>query len=184
MSARKQLSTVANDIVESYGNTGKNVIHAYRAGGERVAGVLEKNWDRALKESRSQLAAGVAKNASAMQRILHGYYIKGLTLTSDGAQDAINQLVRLAGTGVDRVAANASRFEEKTGVTALNTLAQATLPGAVALCSLATKIEHKSAVLANKIAGHTVAIAAVKVKAKVQRKATVARKPRTPKATD
>lgn len=182
MSAKKKLSTVANDIVESYGNTSKNVIHAYRAGGERVAGVLEKNWDRALKESRSQLAAGVVRNANAMQQALHDYYIKGLTLSSNSAQDAVDQLVKLAGTGVERVAANASRFEEKTGVTALNTLAQATLPGAVALCTLATKIEHKSAALASKIAGDKAVVAIAKVKAKVQRKAPVARKPRTVKA--
>jgi len=64
MSAKK-LSTVANDVIESYGNTAKNVIHAYRAGGERVAGLLEHSWDRALKESRSQLAVGVARNANA-----------------------------------------------------------------------------------------------------------------------
>ena len=32
----KNLSTVACDLIESYGNTAKNVIDAYRAGGERV----------------------------------------------------------------------------------------------------------------------------------------------------
>ena len=98
--------------------TAKNVIHAYRAGGERVATLLEKGWDRALKESRSQLAEGVARNASSAQQVLNGYYTKGLTLTSDGAEQVVDQMVKLAGTGVQRVAANAHRFEEKTGVTA------------------------------------------------------------------
>lgn len=176
MSAKK-LSTVATDVIESYGNTAKNVIHAYRAGGERVAGLLEKGWDRALKESRSQLAEGVARNANAAQQVLNGYYTKGLTLTSDGAQQVVDQMVKLAGTGVQRVAANAHRFEEKTGVTALATLAQATLPGAVALSTLATKIEVSSANLASKIAGSKVT-----TMPSPKRKAPAARTPRVAKA--
>jgi len=89
----------------------------------------------------------------------------------------VEQIVKLAGAGVERVAANAQRFEDKTGVTALNTLAQATLPGAVALSSLATKIEVTSATLASKIAGEAVPMPTPKRKAPVARKAA-ARKPR------
>ena len=174
MSAKK-LSTVATDVIESYGNTAKNVIHAYRNGGERVVDLLQKNWDRALRESRSQLAAGVASNATAAQQAVCGYYIKGLTLTTNGAEQAVSQIVKLAGTGVERVAANASRFEEKTGVKALNTLAQVTLPSAVALSTLATKIEKKSAALASKIARHKAAVAVPK------RATSAARKPRKAK---
>lgn len=181
MSAKK-LSTVATDVIESYGNTAKNVIHAYRAGGERVGNLLERGWDRALKESRSQLANGVAKNANAAQQALTSYYTKGLTVTSDGAEQVVDQVVKLAGAGVERVAANAHRFEEKTGVTALNTLAQATLPGAVALSTLATKIEATSATFASKIAGPKTVTALPKRKAPVARKAAVARKPRAVKA--
>jgi hypothetical protein len=174
MSAKK-LSTVATDVIESYGNTAKNVIHAYRNGGERVVDLLQKNWDRALRESRSQLAAGVASNATAAQQAVCGYYIKGLTLTTNGAEQAVSQIVKLAGTGVERVAANASRFEEKTGVKALNTLAQVTLPSAVALSTLATKIEKKSAALASKIARQKAAVVVP------TRATSAARKPRKAK---
>ena len=52
--------------------------------------------------------------------------------------------------GVERVAANASAFEIKTGMTTLNTLAQATKPGAVVLSQFAAKLEEKSAALASK----------------------------------
>ncbi len=169
MSAKK-LSTVATDVIESYGNTAKNVIHAYRAGGERVVHLLQQNWNRALRESRPNLAAGVAGNATTAQQVFFAYYIKGLNLTSNGVQQAVNQIVRLAGTGVERVAANASLFEVKTGSSALNTLAQATLPGAVALSALATKIEQKSAALASKIAGDKPTVAVVKPAAASKRK--------------
>jgi len=149
----KNLSTVANDLIESYGNTALNVIQAYRAGGERVVSLLEQRWNQALKQSRSELTAETAKNASAAQAAFSAYYTKGLLLTTSGAEQVVSQLVKVAEAGVERAAANASLFEEKTGVTTLNTLAQATAPGALALSKLAAQIEQKSAELASKIAG-------------------------------
>jgi hypothetical protein len=149
----KNLSTVANDLIESYGNTALNVIQAYRAGGERVVSLLEQRWNQALKQSRSELSAETAKNASAAQAAFSAYYTKGLLLTTSGAEQVVSQLVKVAEAGVERAAANASLFEEKTGVTTLNTLAQVTAPGALALSKLAAQIEQKSAELAGKIAG-------------------------------
>lgn len=167
----KNLSTVTCHLIKAYGNTAKNVIHAYRAGGERVIGLLEQRWDRALKQSRSQLALGVAKNATAVQHALHSYTLKGLTLTSGGAQDMVNRVVKLADAGVHTVSVNAARFEDKTGARALSSLAQAALPGAAVLSALASQIEQKSADLASKVAGDNVVV-------KVARRArTVARKP-------
>jgi hypothetical protein len=171
MSAKK-LSTVTCHVITSYGNTAKNVIHAYHAGGERVVGLLEQRWNRALKESRSQLATGVAKNANVVQQMLHKYSLKGLTLTSGGAQDIVNQVVKFADASVLAVSANVDRFEDKTGAHLLSSLAQAALPGAVVLSSLASQIEQKSADLASKIAGDKVVVTVVK------RARTAARKPR------
>ncbi|MES2943688.1 MAG: hypothetical protein V4772_12545 [Pseudomonadota bacterium] len=156
------LSTVASDLIESYGNTAKNVIDAYRAGGERFVSVLEQRWNEALKQSRSELTAETAKNASAAQLAFSVYYSKGLTFTSNGAQQVVNQLVKLAGLGVERVAANASLFEEKTGVSTLNTFAQASVPGMTALGKLAAQIEQKTADMASKIAGADVTTVSVK----------------------
>ena len=158
----KNLSTVTADLIESYGNTAKNVIEAYRVGGERVVSLMEKRWNAALKQSRSQLTAEVAKNASAAQLAFSVYYTRGLNQTTNGAQHMVSQLVKLAEAGVERVAANASLFEEKTGVTTLNTLAEVTKPGVAILSKLASQIEQKSADLAGKIAGDDVATASVK----------------------
>ena len=158
----KNLSTVAGNLIESYGNTAKNVIDAYRAGGERVVSLLEQRWNRAVEGSRPQLTAETVKNASAAQLAFSVYYIKGLSLTTNGAQQVVSQLVKVLEDGVERLAANASAFEEKTGVTTLNVLAQATVPGAEALTRLATQIEQKTAELASKIAGGDVVTAKVK----------------------
>ena len=158
----KNLSTVANDLIECYGNTAKNVIDAYRAGGERVVTVLEQRWNAALKQSSSQLTGDVAKNASAAQLAFSVCYTKGLTQTTRGAEMVVSQLVKLAEAGVERVAANASLFEEKTGLKALNTIAEVTKPGAVVLSQFAAELEEKSAALASKIAGDNITTACIK----------------------
>ena len=160
----KNLSTVATDLIESYGNTAKNVIDAYRAGGERAVGLLEQSWNRAMKQSRSELTAETAKNAAAAQMAFSACYSKGLDLTTNGATQVVSQLVKALEQGVERVAANASAFEEKTGVTTLNTLAAVTAPGALVLSKLASQIEQKTAALASKIAGDDVETASVKRK--------------------
>ena len=158
----KNLSTVAADLIESYGNTAKNVIDAYRVGGERVVSLLEKRWNSALKQSRTELSKDAAKNATAAQLAFSAYYSKGLTLTSNVAMQVVSQVVKLASTGVDRVAANAELFTDKTGMTTLNTIAKATVPSAEVLSKLASQIEQKSAALVSKIAGDDVSVAAVK----------------------
>ena len=78
----KNLSTIASDLIEAYGNTAKNVIDAYHAGGERVVSSMEKRWNAALKQSRSQITAEVAKNASAAQLAFSVYYTRGLNQTT------------------------------------------------------------------------------------------------------
>lgn len=158
----KNLSTVASELIASYGNTAKNVIDAYRAGGERLVSLLEQRWNRALKASRTQLTAETVKNASAAQLAFSAYYSKGLMLSADGAEQVVSQLVKVAEAGVERAAANTSLFEEKTGVSALNTLAQATAPGALVLSRLAAQIEQKTAGLASRMAGGDVLNARVK----------------------
>ena len=175
MSAKK-LSTVTCHVIAAYGNTANNVIHAYRAGGERVVKALDQRWHNALKQSRPKLAAGVAKNAGVFQQVLHNYTLKGLTVTSGGAQNVVNKVVKLADAGVHGLSVNADRFEDKTGAHVLSTLAQAALPGAVALSALASTIEQKSAHLASKIAGDNVVVTVAK------RTRSTVRKARTVKA--
>lgn len=166
----KKLATVTCHVISSYGNTASNVIHAYRSGGERVVKLLDRRWNGALRQSRSQLAAGVAQNATALQQAVHKYSLKGLTLSSGGAQGLVNQVVKLADAGVTTLSAGANRLEDKTGVHVLSTLAQAVLPGARLLDTLAGRIEQTSANLATRIAGDNVVIS-------VAKRAT-ARKPR------
>jgi hypothetical protein len=169
-----QLSSVATDLIESYGNTVQHVIDAYRAGAQRVANVLDQRWSRAFEESRSQLSDETASNANAAKDMVSGYYCKGLAVTSRTAQDVVAQVVKLAGTGVQRAASSAQALEVRTGFNGLSKLAEVSLPGVVALNTLASQLEQRSAVLASKVAGDNVLAVAKRASARTVRKAKAA----------
>lgn len=167
----KNLSTVTNELITCYGNTARNVIQAYRVGNARMTSYVDQRWASAVDKAGAQLTSDVRKNALAAQQKVSAYYSKGISLTTDSADLAVNKAVELAGKGLTQVAANANRFEKATGVTALNTLAAVAVPAAVAVSGVALKLEAKSDQLVKTLAG-----AKPKAKARVaQRKAAVAK---------
>ena len=163
MSAQN-LSTVTTDLIESYGNTARNVINAYRVGNERVMGYVDQRWTNAVMNTGERLTAEVRNNALAAQKILTGYYARGLSLATDGADSAVDKAVELAAKGVKQVAANAARFEKSTRVTALNRLAVAVVPAAQGISEVAGKMEVQSSKLVNMVAGKNLTVAGASVK--------------------
>jgi hypothetical protein len=151
--ASKSLSTVTTELIESYGNTAKNVINAYRVGNERAVVYMDQSWASAVQKAGTRLSAEARGNAVAAQKKVSGLYANAVTLTSDSADTAVNKAVEFAGKGVLQVAANASRFEKATGMTALNTLAVAAVPAAQVVVVVVSKIEAQSSVLVSKVAG-------------------------------
>jgi hypothetical protein len=159
----QNLSSVATDLIQTYGNTAKNIVNAYRVGNERVAGIVEQRWETALSKSAKQLSAEVRNNALSAEKKISGYYIKGITLYSDGADLAINRAVQLAAKGVQQVAVSATEFEKATGNKTLNKIAVAAVPAVVAVNKVAQKIEARSMQLVKAAAGVKVAATAASV---------------------
>ena len=184
--ANQKLATVTNELIESYGNTAKNVINAYRVGNERAAVFMDQRFVSALEMAGSRLSAKTRKSAVSAEQKLTAYYVKSVEVTSDNANMVVNKAVELAGKGVVQVSANAGRFEKSTGVTTLSSLATAAVPAAQAVNKVAAKIEAKSSELASKLAGKSVRAkakaATTKAKAAVK-PATVKAKASTVKAT-
>jgi len=178
--AQKNLATVTNELIASYGNTAKNVIQAYRVGNERAAGFVDQRWANVVANNGDRLGKTMRGNALAAQKKVTSLYVHGVVLTADSAEVAVNRTVELAGKGVEQVAANASRFEKALGVSTLNTLADAAVPAAQAVTKAAAKLEAQSGVLLTKLAGKTVkarkTTKAVAPKRKVT-KAAVAKRP-------
>lgn len=179
----KNLATVTNELIESYGNTAKNVINAYRVGNERAVSYVDQSWATAVKKTGARLSAEVRGNAISAQKKISSVYAQGVTLTSDGADVAVNKAVELAGKGVEQVAANATRFEKATGVVTLKNLAVAAVPAAQAVTKVAAKLEAQSGALANKIAGSKATVKVATVKRTVVKKATRVAKTVTKTAT-
>ncbi len=177
--AKQNLATVTNELIESYGNTAKNVITACRVGNKRAVSYVDQSWATAVKKTATRLNADVRGNAISTQKKITALYAKGVEATTANADLAVNKAVELAGKGVVQVAANASRFEKSTGVTALSTLAVATLPAAQAVVKAAAKLEEQSGVLAKKIAGSPVKAKATAAKRAVVKKATTVAKTAT-----
>ena len=178
--ANQKLATVTNELIESYGNTAKNVINAYRVGNERAAVFMDEQFVAALEKAGSRLSPKARKSALSAEQKLTAYYVRGVEVTSDNANLVVNKAVELAGKGVVQVSANAGRFEKSTGVTTLSSLATAAVPAAQAVTKVVAKIEARSSELATKLAGKPVRAKAAKVvkavKAAPAKAATVAKK--------
>ena len=69
----KNLATVTNELIESYGNTAKNVINAYRVGNERAVSYVNQSWAAAVKKTGTRLNADVRGNAVAAQKKISGH---------------------------------------------------------------------------------------------------------------
>lgn len=154
--AKQNLATVTNELIESYGNTAKNVISAYRVGNERAVVFMDQRFASALEVAGSRLSARARYNAMSTEKKITSYYAKSVGVTADNATVVVDKAVELAGKGVAQVSANASRFEKSTGVNTLSTLAVAAVPAAQAVSKVAETIEIKSGELVERIAGKPV----------------------------
>ncbi len=169
----QNLTSVSCHVVAAYGNTARHAIKAYRRGGERVIKLVEQRWDRALAVSRPKLAAGVARNAGAVQARLQRLAQSGLTLSSDGAVSLVDKAVQLVDASVHAVADNALWLEDKAGVKPFSRLSQLALPAATVVSQFADQLEDQTALLAAKVAGRpTVKPVASRTRRAVRKTAT------------
>jgi len=162
------LTAVTQELIESYGNTAKNIINAYRVGNKRAIGYCDQSWAAAVKKAGSRLSVDARGNALAAEKKVTGLYFRGVEFTSGGADLAVNKAVELAGKGVVQVAANANRFEKATGVK-LQPLAAAAVPVAKVATKVASGLEARCCALANRIAGQKAKVRVAAVKRTVSR---------------
>jgi hypothetical protein len=147
------LSAVTTDLIASYGLTVKHLVKAYRAGGERVADLLTQGWSTAMGQSGDRLSADMRRNAQLAQAVAGSVYHRGLDFSATSANVVVDKLVELASQGVAQAAANAARFDEQAGGTALDKLATVATPVAVAAQQLASRVEASSGEWAAQVAG-------------------------------
>lgn len=168
----KSLATVADSVIDAYGQTAKNMIQAYRIGGERMIGFADQRWDAAISAGASRLGEEVRSNLLQARKRVSGYYTKGLHFGTDRAETAVSTAVDLAHKGVERMAANAERFDEATKLGALQRINRVALPAASAVSKVASRIEQGSNQLLVRVAGKPAVVkSAVAKKKRVAKKA-------------
>ncbi|MCW5639070.1 MAG: hypothetical protein KIT28_08925 [Rubrivivax sp.] len=168
----KTLSAVAVDVIEAYGNTAINVISAYRAGTERVIDYVDTRFEAAVSAGGARLSDNLRSGLIDAEKRLSGYYTRGLELGVERAQNAVNFAVDLAHKGVDRMAANAERFDQATNSGALELFNRVAMPAASAMSEIVFRIEQGTGELAKKAAGEQAVVKAAARKARAVKKAT------------
>ena len=168
--SKKSLSSVAVAVIEAYGNTAINMINAYRVGGERVIGFVDQRFEAAVNTGAARLSEELRSNLIDTEKRISGYYARGLQFGTERAESAVNTAVELANKGVDRIAANAERFDQATKFGALEMINRVTLPAATAMSEVVERIEEGSGQLVKKVAGEAAVVKAAKKQAKAVKK--------------
>jgi hypothetical protein len=183
--SKKSLSSVATDVIATYGITATNVINSYRFGGERVAGFVDQRFAAVVNRGGSALRKDLRSNLIGSQQRVSGYCVKGVHFGTDQAENVVGVAVDLATKGVSLVAANAERIDRATNMNALARLNRVAMPAADLVVKVADRIEEGSSELVKRVSGKAMpakALATRKLKAATS-KATAARKRVTKEAT-
>ena len=90
MSAKNQnLSSVATDVITTYGITATNVINSYRFGGERLIGFVDERFAMAVNNGASALNKKIRANLIDNQQRISSYSVKGVHAGTDRAQQVV-----------------------------------------------------------------------------------------------
>ncbi len=166
--AKKNLSTVATQVIATYGITATNVINTTRFGGERVAGLVDQGFASVVNRRAAALRKDLRTRLIGSQQRVSGYCVKGLHLGTDRAQTAVGVAVDLATKSVSLVASGAQRLDSAANLNALARLNEVAMPAADLVVKVADRLEEGSSELVKRVAGKSVpakALATRKLKA-------------------
>ena len=183
--SQKSLSSVATDVIATYGITATNVINTYRFGGERVAGFVDQRFAAVVNRGGAAFRKDLRSKLIDSQQRLSGYYIKGVHLGTDKAENVVGMAVDLATKGVSLLALNAERIDRATNLNALARLNRVTMPAAKLVVKVADRVEEGSSELVKRVSGKAIparALATLKLKTATS-KASATRKRVTRAAT-
>lgn len=183
--SQKSLSSVATDVIATYGITATNVINTYRFGGERLAGFVDQRFAAVVNRGAAALRQDIRANLIGSQQRVSGYYVKGVHFGTDRVESVVGVAVDLATKGVSLLAVNADRIDRAANLNALAKLNRVAMPAAELVMKVAERIEVGSSELVKRVSGKEMpakALATLKLKAATG-KATATRKRLTKAAT-
>ncbi|MDE2397929.1 MAG: hypothetical protein KGL43_06545 [Burkholderiales bacterium] len=165
------LTAAANDTLHSCGKTAVTLIDAYHAGGSKVLSRVDAGWEKAVNRGAARLGEKLRHDLVAAQRELTGYYAKGLESVSAKSTAAVEALVQVAATGVERLAGRVQSLEAVLRPLPLNSAIVIAQPFAEASREVAGYVAQRTAQAVSRIEG-----AAVEVETAVAKRSPAARK--------
>jgi len=96
------ITTTASQLVDAFGSTAHSAIDAARAGGERLGSLAAQRWDHAFRQASPQLSAETRRNAANARKVFARCWRQGLTLSTEGAERAVDTFVQVAGSAIER----------------------------------------------------------------------------------
>jgi hypothetical protein len=151
--SHKNLSSVATEVIATYGITATNVINSYRFGGERLIGFVDQRLATAVNRGTVAFNDDIRSSLIDKQQRISSYSAKGVHISTDGAQRVVGIAVDLATKGVSLVATNAERLDRAANLNMLQTLNTVAMPAALAISTLADRIEEGSSELVKRVSG-------------------------------
>jgi hypothetical protein len=157
------LTVVTIDLIETYGNTVRNVLGIYGASNERAIDYLNQGLNGVLKLDKPIIVGDL--------------YSKGVAFTAEGAEKVFAQVVAVATKSVERLSANANSFVEKAIFGTTNQISQIALPIARKVSVLATQLEQRSGAALNRVSGEKpITVKPKRTRTPVKKAASVRRK--------
>jgi len=159
----KNLSTVATDIVETYGKTAINAIATYRVGTERLIDFVDHRVAAPAVGGASRLGDGLRSNVIDARQRVRSLYLQGVAASATRANELVTTAVRAASKGIEQFAAYADRVGGAPMRSPIDILARAALPVATRFSDLAGRVENGSDRLVRRVAEGSKAVARPRV---------------------
>jgi hypothetical protein len=160
-------TSVALNVVGQYNQAGKQLVHAYRAGSDRVVRNVNERFAAALDARSLPLVTDVVKSSLIdAQQLLAGFVSSGVAKGTDRADAGIDSVARGVMSGIEGLAGAGARLESAFNVQALDTVGTLTLPLAQVSLEIANRVAQGSKVVSERVAGEEIVATPVKAVAK------------------
>ena len=90
------IRTTAQQWIATFDDGAQRAIAGWRSGADRLGTAARHRWDTAFAESSPQLSAETRQNASHLRDVVSGWYVRGVELSTTGAERAVETLVQAA----------------------------------------------------------------------------------------
>lgn len=170
------LTAAANDTLYSCGKTAMCLIDATQAGGHGVLSRLDSGWENAVNRRAARLSAKLRNDLVAAQREVTSFYAKGLETVGAKSSSAVQALVQVAATGVERLGRRVQNLEAVLSPLPLNSAIVIAQPFAEAGREVAGFVAQRTSQAVARIEGVAGQVEATVAKRTPARRKTSARR--------